>query len=55
MPDNWFDVWYPELALNAKLMSKGRLSGTNLGRSFKAEIRAPFPARTLDLLAAPLA
>ena len=55
--DNWFDVWYPNLAPSAKLMKQGKVAVTDAQwkgfvRTFKAEMSAPTASRTLDLLAA---
>jgi uncharacterized protein YeaO (DUF488 family) len=55
--DDWFDVWYPELAPSLELMSRGRAATTPKEwaaflRSFRAEMKEPMPSRTLDLLAA---
>jgi len=55
--DDWFDVWYPELAPTAELLSQARAAKSDKEwnaflRSFGAEMREPAPRRTLDLLAA---
>jgi len=55
--DDWFDVWYPDLAPSAKLMKRGKAAVTDAPwkgfvRAFKAEMAAPAASRTLDLLAA---
>lgn len=55
--DDWFDVWYPDLAPSAGLMTKGRRAVTeaewkSFVRSFKAEMNVPTARRMLDLLAA---
>jgi uncharacterized protein YeaO (DUF488 family) len=55
--DDWFDVWYPDLAPSAKLMKQGKAAVTDAQwksfvRAFKAEMAAPMASRTLDLLAA---
>jgi uncharacterized protein YeaO (DUF488 family) len=55
--DDWFDVWYPDLAPSAKLMTQGKAAVTErdwsaFARAFKSEMNMPMPARTLDLLAA---
>jgi uncharacterized protein YeaO (DUF488 family) len=55
--DDWFDVWYPDLAPSAKLMKQGKAAMTDARwkgfvRAFKAEMAAPTASRTLDLLAA---
>jgi uncharacterized protein YeaO (DUF488 family) len=54
--DNWFDVWYPDLAPSLPLMSRAKSAATattwnGVARSFRAEMNAPTPRRTLDLLA----
>jgi uncharacterized protein YeaO (DUF488 family) len=55
--DDWFDVWFPDLAPSAKLMARGRTAATEAEwkgfvRAFKAEMAAPTAQRALDLLAA---
>lgn len=55
--DDWFDVWYPELAPSAGLMPQGRAAATAdewraFVKLFRAEMSRPAPKRTLDLLAA---
>jgi uncharacterized protein YeaO (DUF488 family) len=55
--DDWFDVWYPDLAPSSELMSRGKAALTAeewsaFVRSFRAEMNEPTPRRTLDLLAA---
>ena len=55
--DNWFDVWYPDLAPSAKLMKQGKAAVADaqwrtFARAFKAEMGAPTASRTLDLMAA---
>ena len=55
--DNWFDIWYPDLAPSAKLMKQGKAAMSDVqwksfARAFKAEMDAPSASRTLDLLAA---
>jgi uncharacterized protein YeaO (DUF488 family) len=55
--DDWFDVWYPELAPSAQLMARVRAAEAEAEwkgfvRAFKAEMNAPSAQRTLDLLAA---
>jgi uncharacterized protein YeaO (DUF488 family) len=54
--EDWFDVWYPVLAPSLELMSRGKIALTQSAwetfvRSFKTEMNAPTPRRTLDLLA----
>ena len=55
--ENWFDVWYPELAPSPDLVSRALAAETAKDwsafvRSFRAEMNQPAPRRTLDLLAA---
>jgi uncharacterized protein YeaO (DUF488 family) len=55
--DDWFDVWYPELAPSPELLAQGKAVRTEadwqaFARSFRAEMSQPAPRRTLDLLAA---
>jgi uncharacterized protein YeaO (DUF488 family) len=55
--DDWFDVWYPELAPSAELVTQARGAATPAEwrafiRAFRAEMNEPAPRRTLDLLAA---
>jgi uncharacterized protein YeaO (DUF488 family) len=55
--DDWFDVWYPDLAPSAELMAQGKAAVTNTEwkgfvRAFTAEMALPTASRTLDLLAA---
>jgi uncharacterized protein YeaO (DUF488 family) len=55
--DDWFDVWYPDLAPSPKLVSQAKAALTAkewsaFVRSFRAEMNEPMPRRTLDLLAA---
>ena len=55
--DDWFDVWYPDLAPSARLVKQALAARTDrewqaFTRAFKAEMNAPTPRRTLDLLAA---
>jgi uncharacterized protein YeaO (DUF488 family) len=54
--DDWFDVWYPDLAPSPELLTRARAAKTDKEwnaflRSFRAEMNAPAPRRTLDLLA----
>jgi uncharacterized protein YeaO (DUF488 family) len=53
---DWFDVWYPELSPSPELVSKAQGAETDKDwadfvRAFKAEMKAPAAARTLDVLA----
>jgi len=55
--DDWFDVWYPDLAPSAELIKRGQRAATETEwkrfvRAFKAEMKAAPAQRTLDLLAA---
>jgi uncharacterized protein YeaO (DUF488 family) len=54
---NWYDVWFPNLAPSAatvQLAQQARTLGhwAAFARKYRAEMAAPDPARTLDLLAA---
>jgi uncharacterized protein YeaO (DUF488 family) len=55
--DDWFDVWYPELAPTAPLMAQAKSSRSEAEwrvfvRRFRAQLAEPAASRTLDLLAA---
>jgi uncharacterized protein YeaO (DUF488 family) len=55
--DDWFDVWFPDLAPSAALMARGKAALTETEwkgfvRAFKAEMNAPAAQHMLDLLAA---
>lgn len=55
--EDWFDVWFPELAPSPALVTKARAAATAedwqaFVRAFRAEMAQPTPRRTLDLLAA---
>jgi uncharacterized protein YeaO (DUF488 family) len=55
--DDWFDVWYPDLAPSAALVKRALVARTDtawrtFARAFRTEMNAPTPRRTLDLLAA---
>ncbi|NYZ16275.1 DUF488 family protein [Azospirillum sp. RWY-5-1] len=55
--DDWFDVWFPELAPSADLMARGKAAETEeewaaFVRAYRAEMDEPPVRRTLDLLAA---
>jgi len=55
--DDWFDVWYPDLAPSMELMARGHAAVTErewkgFVRAFKAEMNLPAARRMLDLLAA---
>jgi len=54
---NWYDVWFPNLAPSAetvKLAQRAKTSGEWLAfaRKYRAEMATPENARTLDVLAA---
>jgi uncharacterized protein YeaO (DUF488 family) len=55
--DDWFDVWYPELAPSADLVATAQAAQTDeewagFVRAFRAQMAHPPASRTLDLLAA---
>ncbi len=55
--DDWYDVWYPELAPSAETMKLGQAAQDQRGwnafaRRFRSELAEPAASRTLDLLAA---
>ena len=55
--ENWYDVWYPELAPSPDLMSRAKQATTDKEwlafiRGFRSEMNEPSARRTLDLLAA---
>ena len=55
--DDWFDVWYPDLSPDPKLMAQAKAAITDdewsaFVRAFREEMNAPTPRQTLDLLAA---
>jgi len=55
--DDWYDVWYPNLAPSADTMQLGLAATTDkewaaFSRKYKAEMAAPEASRSLDLLAA---
>ncbi|WP_374447591.1 DUF488 domain-containing protein [Stella sp.] len=55
--DDWYDVWYPDLAPSAELVAHARSAATDAEwaafvRDYRAEMDAAGPRRTLDLLAA---
>lgn len=55
--DNWYDVWYPELSPTPTLVAKALNVETPkewhaFERAFRAEMKQPAAAHTLDLLAA---
>ena len=55
--DDWYDVWYPNLAPSIETMKQGRDAQTGrewaaFAKRFRAEMAMPEASRTLDLLAA---
>lgn len=55
--DDWYDVWYPNLAPSVETMKLGQAAGDErawaaFGKRYRAEMAAPDAARSLDLLAA---
>jgi len=55
--DNWYDVWYPNLAPSAETMKLGKQAQTDrewaqFVKKYRAEMGKPDASRTLDLLAA---
>lgn len=54
---NFYDVWFPNLAPSEELLKRGRSAGTDrewraFARRYRAEMAKPDARRTLDLLAA---
>ena len=54
---NWYDVWYPNLApsealVKQALVSKDAKEWKSFVRKYRAEMSKPDPSRTLDLLVA---
>ncbi|GLH74864.1 hypothetical protein GETHLI_33660 [Geothrix limicola] len=54
---NWYDVWYPNLAPSVDTMKLGQEASTPaqwaaFSRKYRAEMGAPEASRSLDLLAA---
>ena len=54
---DWYDVWYPELAPSAATLAFGKDATTTQAwagflKRYRAEMAAPAASRTLDLLAA---
>ena len=54
---NWYDVWYPNLAPSAAAVSQALAAATDAAwrafvRTYRAEMATPENARTLELLAA---
>jgi uncharacterized protein YeaO (DUF488 family) len=55
--DDWYDVWFPNLAPSVETMKLGQAARTErewaaFARRFRAEMAEPAASRTLDLLAA---
>jgi uncharacterized protein YeaO (DUF488 family) len=55
--DDWYDVWFPNLAPSVETMKLGKGARTErewaaFARRFRAEMAEPAASRTLDLLAA---
>jgi len=55
--DDWYDVWYPNIAPSVGTMKLGRAAQTErdwaaFAKKFRAEMAEPAASRTLDLLAA---
>ena len=54
---NWYDVWYPNLAPSAETMKAGQEAATDkdwaaFKKKFRSEMNEPDASRSLDLLAA---
>lgn len=55
--DNWYDVWFPNLAPSVELMKLGQSAASDaawqaFAKKYRAEMSAAEASRTLDLLAA---
>ena len=55
--DDWYDVWFPNLAPSAETMKRGQAVATDaawaaFARRYRAEMAEPAPAHDLRLLAA---
>jgi len=55
--DDWYDVWYPNLAPSVETMKVGQSARTErdwaaFAKKFRAEMADPAASRSLDLLAA---
>lgn len=53
---NWYDVWYPNLAPSPEAIKLGQGAGTpaqwaEFARKYRAEMAAPEHSRTIELLA----
>ena len=54
---DWYDVWFPNLAPSVETMKLGQQAAsdkdwTAFAKRYRAEMAAPDPARTIELLAA---
>jgi len=54
---NWYDVWYPNLAPSVQVMQLGQAAASEaqwraFAKKYRAEMAAPENARTIKLLAA---
>jgi len=54
---NWYDVWFPNLAPSVETMKSGQAAATPrerlaFAKKYRAEMATPEHSRTLDLLAA---
>ena len=54
---NWYDVWFPNLAPSVETMKSGQAAATErdwlaFAKKYRAEMAAPENSRTLDVLAA---
>ncbi len=54
--DDWYDVWYPDLAPSQETIARLKASPGAAGwkrfeREYRAEMKAPHASRSLDLLA----
>ena len=54
---NWYDVWFPNLAPSSELMKLGRAAESekeraSFAKKYRAEMKDPDKSRTLDLLSA---
>jgi uncharacterized protein YeaO (DUF488 family) len=55
--ENWYDVWYPDLAPSVELMKLGQAAETPaqwnaFAKQYRREMAAPERARAIELLAA---
>lgn len=54
---DWYDVWYPNLAPSAELMAQGQAAETDkdwaaFSKKYRTEMSQADPSRSLDVLAA---